>query len=62
MFFSLWTYVSKSELSSDKVILTFNNGLGDKTFDLKIKMTDLQSGVTKEVVLTNHNCDGIFKG
>lgn len=62
MFFSLWTYVSKAELSSDKVILSFNNGLGDKTFNLKIKMTDLQSGETKEVILPDHNCDGIFRG
>lgn len=50
VFFSLWTYVSKSELSSDKVILTFNNGLGDKTFNLKIKIGDPQSGLTNEVV------------
>ncbi|MGA9517791.1 MAG: DarT ssDNA thymidine ADP-ribosyltransferase family protein [Trichococcus sp.] len=62
MFFSLWTYVSKAELSNDKVMLTFNNGLGDKTFDLKIKMTDLQSGVTKEMVFSDYNCDGIFRG
>lgn len=62
VFFSLWTYVSKAELSSDKVILTFNNGLGDKTFDLKIKMTDLQSGLTNEVVFSDYNCDGPFKG
>lgn len=62
MFFSLWTYVSKAELSSDKIMLTFNNGLGNKTFDLKIRMTDLQSGLTKEVVFANHNCDGIFIG
>ena len=62
MFFSLWTFVSKAELSNDKVMLTFNNGLGDKTFDLKIKMTDLQSGVTKEMVFSDYNCDGIFRG
>ena len=62
VFFSLWTYVSKAEISGDKVILTFNNGLGDKTFDLKIKMTDLQSGLTNEVVFSDYNCDGPFKG